>query len=105
MLVQNPENSENNAFSVDYSDAMVRYIDKNPCALESWGLALSNAQEFVTVRYTPVPLKFDDWLLWPFNFVQENAVNSGELFRNFKISTFSVEYSETTGRDIDTRWV
>ena len=75
---------------------MVRDIDMNPCALESWGLALSNAQELVTVRCTPAPLKFDGWSLWPFNFVQENAVNSGHNFRNFKISTFSNEYSGAT---------
>ena len=35
MLVENPEKFENNAFSVEYSDAMVRDIDMNPGALES----------------------------------------------------------------------
>ena len=35
MLVKNPEIYENNAFSVAYSEAMVRDIDMNPCALES----------------------------------------------------------------------
>ena len=49
MLVKNPEKFENNAFSVEYSDAMVRDIDMYPCALESCGLAISNAQELVTV--------------------------------------------------------
>ena len=80
---------------------MVRDVDMNPCALESWGLVLSNAQELVTLRYTPVPMKLHDWSLWPSNFVQENAVNSGDNFRNFKISTFSNEYSRATVRDID----
>ena len=99
MLVENPKTFENNAFSVD--DAMVRDIDMNSCVLESWGLALSNAQEFVAVQCTPASIKFDDYSLWRFYFVQENAVNSGDIFGNFKISTFSIEYSEATVRDID----
>ena len=35
MLVENPEKFENNTFSVEYSEAMVRDIDMNSCALES----------------------------------------------------------------------
>ena len=60
MLVKNPEVSENNAFSVEYSEAMVRDIEMNPCALESLGLELSNVQEMVTVRCTCTPIKLDD---------------------------------------------
>ena len=91
MLVENPENFENNAFSVEHFEATEWDIDMNPCALEIWGLGLSNAQELVTARYTPVPLMFDAWSLWPFNFMRENAVNSGEILGNLKISTFSNE--------------
>ena len=63
MLVKNLENSENNAFSVEYSEAMVRDIDMNPCALESWGLALSNARELMAIQCTHSPLKLNDWSL------------------------------------------
>ena len=101
MLVENPEIPENNAFSVEYPDTMVRDIDMNLCALESWGLAISNAQELMAVQCTPAPLNLDDGSLWPFVFMQENAVNYDEISRIFKILTFSNEYSGVTVRDID----
>ena len=45
------------------------------------------------------------WILlnfsWWYKMFEENAVNSGEIFGNFKISTFSIEYSGATVRDID----
>ena len=63
MLVKNPEISENNAFSVENPDIMVRDIDMNPCALESWGLALSNARELMATQCTHSPLKLNDWSL------------------------------------------
>ena len=63
MLVENPESFENNAFSVEHSDATVRDIDMNPCALESWGLALSNARELMAIQCTHSPLKHNDWSL------------------------------------------
>ena len=61
MLVKNPEIYENNAFSVEHSEATVRDIDMNLYALEYWGLWLFNAQNFVAVRCTPASLNLDEW--------------------------------------------
>ena len=49
-------NSENDGFSVEYSEATVRDFDMNPCACESPGLGLSDAQGFASMRCTPSPL-------------------------------------------------
>ena len=47
---------ENDGFSVEHSEATVRDFDMNPCACESSGLGLSDAQEFVPIRCTPSSL-------------------------------------------------
>ena len=41
--------SENDGFSVEYSEATVRDFDLNPCACESSGLGLSDAQGFMSI--------------------------------------------------------
>ena len=50
-------NLENCAFSSQDIRTTVRDFDLNPCALESWGLGLSNAQEFECISCKPCPLK------------------------------------------------
>ena len=48
--------SENDGFSVEHSEATVRDFDMNPCACESSGLGLSNAQGFMSIGCIPSPL-------------------------------------------------
>ena len=49
-------NSKNDGFSVEYSEATVRDFDMNPCACESSGLGLSNAQGFASISHTRAAL-------------------------------------------------
>ena len=46
-------NSENDGFSFEYSEATVRDFDMNPCALDSSGSEVSDAQGFMSIGCIP----------------------------------------------------
>ena len=84
MLLENPEIFENNAFSVEYSEATVRDIDNyeslcvgklRPCAFQHTKIR-GRTMHFLSSKVRR--------LVTLTNFVQENAVNSGEMFRKFQ---------------------
>ena len=56
ILVTFPGNSQNHGFSIEYSEATVRDIDSNPCALDSSRSEVSDAQGFVPISCKPFPL-------------------------------------------------
>ena len=56
ILVTFPGNSQNHGFSIEHSEATVRDIDPNPCALDSSRSEVSDAQGLEPISCKPCPL-------------------------------------------------